>query len=306
MALRSDRVLVTGAAGFTGRHLCTLLRTAGYRVAGLVEQGEATPENFVADLVDPQQTGRVIAEFEPDLVVHLAAISFPGHADGARIYRTNVEGSYTLLDALARAARPPRHVLLPSTGTVYGRVESSALEESAALAPVSHYAVSKLAMEYVAGQFQASLPITIVRPFNYTGPGQKEPFLVPKIVRHFADGASRIELGNVDVVRDFLDVRVVAEVYRRLLETPQAAGGTFNLCSGRGVSVRAIVQALEAVAGRPMEIHVNQEFVRAGEPARIVGSAARLERAIGLLPDIALTTTLADMLAERRASASAG
>ena len=302
--MRSERVLVTGAAGFTGRHLCALLRTAGYRVAGLLERGEATPDTLIADLVDAQQVARVVAETAPDLVVHLAAISFPGYADGAGIYRTNVEGSYTLLNALSRAPRPPRHVLLPSTGTVYGRVESAALDESAPTAPVSHYAVSKLAMEAMAAQFASSLPITIVRPFNYTGPGQREPFLVPKIVRHFAEDAPHIELGNVDVVRDFLDVRVVAEVYRRLLEAPQTAGGTFNVCSGRGVSVREIVQALEGIAGRPMDIRVNQAFVRAGEPARIVGSAARLERAIGPLPDIALTTTLADMLAERRGCAS--
>jgi GDP-6-deoxy-D-talose 4-dehydrogenase len=305
VASRSDRVLVTGAAGFTGRHLCAALRAAGYEVGGLQEHGDATAGDLVADLIDPQQVARVVAETAPNFVVHLAAISFPGHADGAGIYRTNVEGSYTLLNALSRAPHPPRHVLLPSTGTVYGRVESTALDESAPTAPVSHYAASKLAMELMAEQFASSLPITIVRPFNYTGPGQKEPFLVPKIVRHFAEGAPYIELGNVDVVRDFLDVRVVAEVYRRLLEAPQTAGGTFNVCSGRGVSVREIVHELEGIAGRPMEIRVNQAFVRAGEPSRIVGSAARLESAIGPLPGIALTTTLADMLAERRGSTSA-
>src|SRR4029434_3623396 len=115
----------------------------------------------------------------------------------------------------------------------------------AALAPASHYAVSKLAMESMARLFADRLPVVVVRPFNYTGPGQREPYLVPKIVRHFAERAPAIELGNIDIERDFLDVRSVVDAYRRILTEPAARGRTLNLCSGTGTTVRAMVAMLE-------------------------------------------------------------
>lgn len=295
-------MLVTGAAGFTGRHLCAHLHAHGYRVFGLTERaGERLAGHVVeihADLLDAAAMAAAVRVAVPDLVVHLAAIAFPGHAQADAIYRVNLNGTLTLLEALAIAGCGRSGVLLPSTGTVYGSVAADCLAETAAVAPATHYAVSKFAMEQMARIFARTLPIIVVRPFNYTGPGQREPYLVPKIVRHFAEDAAVIELGNVDVERDFLDVRIVVDAYRRLLESPAAAGGTFNLCSGTGTAVRALVTMLEGVAGRRIEVRVNPQFVRAGEPQRIVGSKARLESVIGPLQRIPLHQTLADMLRE--------
>lgn len=290
MASRS-RVLVTGAAGFTGRHLCAHLREHGFEAVGLTEAE--------ADVTSAEQMTAAVRDAAPDFVVHLAAIAFPGHAQADAIYRVNLGGTLVLLEAL-RTLRLGQHgILLPSTGTVYGHAAAPMLVEDAPTAPVSHYAVSKLAMEHMARLFKDALPIVVVRPFNYTGPGQREPYLVPKIVRHFAERADAIELGNVDVERDFLDVRTVVDAYRRLLQTPAAHGQTLNLCSGTGTTVRSLVGRLEAIAGRRMEIRVNPAFVRAGEPQRTVGSPARLRALIGELRPISLDTTLSDMLAER-------
>lgn len=295
----SRRVLVTGAAGFTGRHLIRALAARGTRVFGLTEHaGEALGdgvEPVVADLRDATGLAAAIAHAAPDQVVHLAAISFPGHADAAAVYRVNLDGTLALLQALLASGHGAQGVLLPSTATVYAPA-SEPLTEGSPVQPGSHYAVSKLAMEYMARLFAARLPIVLVRPFNYTGPGQREPFLVPKIVRHFAQRTGTIELGNVDVERDFTDVRVVVDAYCRLLETPAAFGGTFNVCSGRAVAVRSLVTALEAMTGQAMTIRVNPAFVRAGEPARITGSAARLAATIGPLLDVPLADTLAAML----------
>ncbi|MFO1412582.1 MAG: NAD-dependent epimerase/dehydratase family protein [Burkholderiales bacterium] len=295
----SRRVLVTGAAGFTGRHLTRALAARGCTVVGLVEQaGEPVPDGvtpLVADLNDAAGLAAAVAHAAPDQVVHLAAISFPGHADAAAIYRVNLEGTLALLQALAAGGFGAQGVLLPSTATVYAAA-GAPLTEDAPVQPPSHYAVSKLAMEHMARLFAARLPIVTVRPFNYTGPGQREPFLVPKIVRHFAQRADVIELGNVDVERDFLDVRVVVDAYCRLLDTPAAVGGTFNVCSGRAVAVRSLVTRLSAITGHAMAIRVNPAFVRAGEPARITGSAARLVAAIGPLRDVPLADTLTAML----------
>ena len=302
VASRSEHVLVTGAAGFTGRHLCAHLRGCGYRVFGLVEHAGADPDELVADLLDAPAVAAAIRTAAPDHVVHLAAIAFPGHAEAAAIYRVNLTGTLTLLDALAREGLGRERVILPSTGTVYASSESGDLTETAPLAPATHYAVSKLAMEHMARLFARSLPITIVRLFNYTGPGQREPYLVPKIVRHFAERADAIELGNIDVVRDFLDVRTVVDAYQRLLTAPMAAGGTFNVCSGTGVAIRDIVATLEELTGHRIAIHVNPKFVRPDEPRRIVGSPAALEAIIGELRKLPLAKTLADMLAERERS----
>jgi len=302
VASRSERVLVTGAAGFTGRHLCTHLRECGYRVFGLVEHARVDPDDLVADLLDAPALGAAIRTAAPDHVVHLAAIAFPGHAEAASIYRVNLTGTLTLLEALVREGFGRNRVLLPSTGTVYASSESGELLETAPLAPATHYAVSKLAMEHMARMYARSLPITVVRPFNYTGPGQHEPYLIPKIVRHFAERAATIELGNVDVIRDFLDVRSVVDVYQRLLNTPAAAGGTFNVCSGKGVAIRDLVAMLEELTGHRIAIRVNPKFVRPDEPRRIVGCSAKLHAIIGDLRTGPLATTLADMLAEREQS----
>jgi len=295
-------VLVTGAAGFTGRHLCTHLRECGYRVFGLVEHARVDSDDLVADLLDAPALGAAIRTAAPDHVVHLAAIAFPGHAEAASIYRVNLTGTLTLLEALVREGFGRNRVLLPSTGTVYASSESGELLETAPLAPATHYAVSKLAMEHMARMYARSLPITVVRPFNYTGPGQHEPYLIPKIVRHFAERAATIELGNVDVIRDFLDVRSVVDVYQRLLNTPAAAGGTFNVCSGKGVAIRDLVAMLEELTGHRIAIRVNPKFVRPDEPRRIVGCSAKLHAIIGDLRTVPLATTLADMLAEREQS----
>ncbi len=294
------RVLVTGAAGFTGRHLCASLVARGHTVIRLVERATPAADEVIADLTDAHAVAAAVRAAQPDAVVHLAAIAFPAHADNAAIYAVNVGGTLALLEALVAGGFGRDGVLLPSTATVYASAADGVLTEDSPVAPASHYAVSKLAMEHMARLFARALPLVLVRPFNYTGPGQREPYLVPKIVRHFAERAPVIELGNIDVERDFLDVRVVVDAYVRLLAAPATRGGTFNLCSGTGRTVRDIVHRLTALTGHDIEIRINPRFVRAGEPQRIVGSNARVEAAIGPLSSVALDVTLADMLAAAR------
>lgn len=290
-------ILVTGADGFTGRHLCALLRAQGHAVTELTEHPPSGAHQIRAELTDAAQVRDAVLRAKPERVVHLAAIAFPGHADAAAIYRVNVIGTLHLLQSLSDTGTGMGGVLLPSTATVYRGDASRALDEDAPLAPASHYAASKLAMEHMARQF-TGLPIVVVRLFNTTGPGQREPYLVPKIVRHFAEGAAVIELGNIDSERDFLDVRTVADAYARLIFHEAARGHTFNLCSGRGTSVRDMIGNLEAMTGRRIEVRINPAFVRPNEPRRIVGSADRLREAIGEPLAMPLARTLRDMLDE--------
>ena len=213
------RALITGIEGFTGRHLARELTNAGHEVFGVTHAGGTSDERTVAcDLGDATQLKSAVERMRPALVAHLAAVSFVPHGNAGEIYRTNVIGTRNLLAALAALSEVPRSVLLASSANVYGNATAGVIDESVRPAPANDYAVSKLAMEHMAGLWAARLPLTIVRPFNYTGAGQSINFLLPKIVSHFRQRASVLELGNLDVTRDFSDVRDVVGCYRRLLD----------------------------------------------------------------------------------------
>ena len=139
------------------------------------------------------------------------------------------------------------------------------------------------------------MPIVITRPFNYTGVGQAESFLLPKIVDHFRRGAEVIELGNVDVWRDFSDVRAVAQAYRRLLEACPA-GSTVNVCSGKSYSLREVIATAERISGRSIEVLSNPAFVRANEVKTLCGDASKLRAIIGDWASPPLEVTLRWML----------
>ncbi|WP_175692647.1 NAD-dependent epimerase/dehydratase family protein [Burkholderia ambifaria] len=293
-ASRSDapRALVTGLGGFTGDFLAQSLRAAGYRVFGTTHGSETTgPDMYRVDLCDRAALAQVVADVQPDVVAHLAAIAFVAHGDADAIYRTNVVGTRNLLGALANLQSRPKAVLLASSANIYGNAAVEVIDESVEPNPANDYAVSKLAMEYMARLWCDKLPIVVARPFNYTGVGQSPQFLLPKIVSHFQRGERVIELGNIDVERDFSDVRRVVDAYRRLLQLAPA-GGVFNVCSGRAVSLKAVIAMMEKIAGYTIEVRVNPAFVRANEVRRLQGDGTRLQAAIGPLDDIPLESTL--------------
>lgn len=286
--------LITGINGFTGRYLAQELRFAGYSVAGLGDVVEATGEAgevFCCDLLDRAHLAGVVSHVMPDVVVHLAGIAFVPDGDADAIYRTNVVGTRNLLDAVVKSGCRPRSLLLASSANIYGNAAVVPIDEATPVAPANDYAVSKLAMEYMARLWCDQLPITLVRPFNYTGVGQSLNFLLPKIVDHFRRRAPVLELGNLDVVRDFSDVRSVVKCYRLLLEAGQA-GNVFNICSGKGHSLLEVLQIMRDISGHDLEIRVNPAFVRANEVHRLIGSRAKLDGAIGVVPDIPLRDTL--------------
>lgn len=297
----SKRALITGVEGFTGRYMAAELHRAGYEVVGLVHKSltsSATNSMFsyICDLSDAAGLVKVMEEVQPDIVVHLAAIAFVAHGDVEAIYRTNLIGVRNLLEALARCSKSPQAVLLASSANVYGNSTDGELDEGTPPAPANDYAVSKLAMEYMARLYADRLPIIIARPFNYTGVGQSESFLLPKIVNHIKRRALLIELGNLGVARDFSDVRMVVQYYRRLLETPEAIGGTFNVCSGRAYTLQDVLEMVRTTSGHDFEVRVNPAFVRANEVKMLRGNRSKLEAVVGTLPDIPLQETLQWML----------
>lgn len=282
-------VLLTGARGFTGAYVKAELEQAGCRVVGAVI-GDAAEDEIRLDLTDSANCRAVVETVRPDYVVHLAAISFVQHADTAEFYRVNTVGTTNLLQALLDVKLAPRRVLVASSANIYGNA-GGVIAETQAPQPVNHYAASKLSMEHMVATFAERLPVVVTRPFNYTGLGQDARFLVPKIVSHFVRGERVIELGNLDVERDFSDVRDVARIYRRLLAA-DSAGQTVNVCSGRAHALRQIIAMMREIAGYEIDVRVNQSFVRVSEVKTLAGSRERLQSLIGEQAAIPLQETL--------------
>lgn len=275
-------VLITGANGFTGHYMLQQLKRQGCKTVSLgVSHVTDADESIVCDLTDKLAVQNAVLLINPDWVINLAAISFVAHGDVDDIYRVNILGTKNLIEALDKLDVKPDAVLLASSANVYGNAESEVLDESTALAPANDYGVSKLSMEYLARIWMDKLPIIITRPFNYTGLGQHKRFLIPKIVDHFVRRESVIALGNIDVEREFGDVRTVCKIYQQLLEQSLDVGGTFNICSGRSYSLNEIIKAMEKIAGYSITVEINPDFVRENEIKRLVGDNNLLHSVIG-------------------------
>jgi nucleoside-diphosphate-sugar epimerase len=278
------KILLTGAAGFTGLIFSVQAEQCGHSVVPLV-----------ADLTDQAALTKEVNAVQPDAVVHLAGISFVGHADSAAFYQVNVIGTTNLLSALAGLTKKPSCVLLASSANIYGNCEASPITELQPPAPINHYAMSKLAMEHMALTYADRLPIVIARPFNYVGIGQAPQFLIPKLVDHFLKRAEVIELGNIEVEREFNDVRMVVDAYLRLLVKGQP-GETYNVCTGRPFALQAVLNALSSITNHEIAVQVNPAFVRENEIQSLCGSPTKLIGAIGPLKEYSLTDTLQTIL----------
>ncbi|AMO56829.1 GDP-6-deoxy-D-lyxo-4-hexulose reductase [Endozoicomonas montiporae] len=292
-------VLITGLRGFTGRFLAAELEASGHRVFGTVYGHEPCllPGEYAVNLCNLEQVRNLVSEVKPDYVAHLAAVTFVAHDDADAMYRTNVVGTRNLLQALSESSKVPESILLTSSANIYGNAVVDPIDELTYPEPVNDYAISKLAMEYMARLWMDKLPLTIVRPFNYTGVGQSHNFLLPKIVSHFQRGERSIELGNIDISRDFSDVRMVASVYKCLLNGCYA-GETFNVCSGVAASLVQILSMMADIAGYSISINVNPAFVRDNEIKILRGDNRKLLEAVGNIGTIPLRETLEWMYKE--------
>jgi nucleoside-diphosphate-sugar epimerase len=258
------KILLTGAQGFTGRVFASRAAEAGHEIAPLL-----------ADLTDGKALRREIGAESYDAVVHLAAISFVGHADERAFYDVNVIGTTNLLDALLELTAPPTRILLASSANVYGNSNESPLTELHPPAPVNHYATSKLAMEHMARTYNDRLDIVVTRPFNYTGPGQDVNFVIPKLAKHFAERAKSIALGNLDVEREFNDVRMVCDAYLMLLGHGKA-GEIYNVCSGQPYMLQHVIDVFTRLSGHKIQVQLNPKYVRPNEVHRLCGSPEKL------------------------------
>ena len=191
----------------------------------------------------------------------------------------------------------PSKVLIASSAAVYGNIEGE-LDEEMCPQPVNHYGNSKLVMENMAKGYYDRLNIIIVRPFNYTGTGQENHFLIPKIVAHYKENKKEIELGNIDVYREFNNVQYVVRCYTKLLFS-EYKSDIFNVCSGNAININYILNVMNQLADYAIKVNVNPKFVRKNEIDILKGNPQKLFAHIGnFTEEYTLQSTLANMYNE--------
>ena len=321
------RILLTGGTGFVGRYLAPALAKAYPAARKLIlrRPGESVLregwETRDAELNDSQALGDILCDFAPDLILHLAAQASVGEGISApeQTWRVNVGGTLSLAAACGGLAAPPTFVFA-STSEVYGdRYRDGATSEWTPLHPMNAYAETKVAAEAgLATALPEGARLIILRPFNHTGVGQDLRFVLPSLVAQVAEIESgrrpaRLEVGNLDAVRDFLDVRDVCDAYLAVLgiarQLPKlgVAGAelnVFNIASGMPRRIGDCVEILRRLAGKPFEVAIDPARLRPGEVPVAVGSSARLEALTGWRPRIPMEQTLGDMLDHYRRSAT--
>jgi GDP-4-dehydro-6-deoxy-D-mannose reductase len=299
------KILVTGASGFVGRHVTAAL-AACYPEAEITALGSA-PGMVRLDLTDRAAVADLVAGLRPDGVVHLAAVSAVGvaRADPDAAWRLNLHATIDLARALLTHV-PACRMVFASSSETYGASfrRGVALDETAPLAPQNVYAATKAAADLALGAMAAEgLAVVRLRPFNHTGPGQGEGFVVPAFARQVARIAEGLQapvmtVGALDPLRDFLDVRDVARAYAACLRPELAVtpGMVLNLASGRPMRIGDILTDLLALAGVAARIETGQALLRPSDIRFAVGDAAAAEAVLGWRPEITWAQTLRDVL----------
>ncbi len=296
-----QRLLVTGNTGFVGQALASWLPTSPW-----AQRFEMVVPPVGFDLRDPAQVAACIAGAQADCVLHLAAQSFvpASFKNPAATLAVNVGGTLNLLQALGAAAFKGRFLYV-SSADVYGAVESGSLPVTEKHMPVPRnpYAVSKAAAELLCQQWHLTegMDVLIARPFNHTGPGQDARFVLPGFAQRIAQilagtAEPRFETGNLEVTRDFCDVRDVMDAYMMLLDSGHA-GEIYNVCSGVERKVGDLLRGMLARAGIDASIVIDPARLRPNEQVRMVGSSAKLHEHTGWKPHCDFDATLTDMVA---------
>jgi GDP-4-dehydro-6-deoxy-D-mannose reductase len=303
------RILVTGARGFIARHLALELASRGHEVVGAQHhQAEVAqpPQGFArlisCDLMDADQTARVIAEAQPSVVVHLATGRVGVEVESVQsVASDDLAMTANLLDALGRSD-DVQHVLFASSAAVYDPTAPMPVAETAAIKPHSPYGVSKAAAEaLISGFARGEHAVTVLRFANVVGPGERRPSVVSSVSRQIAEieagkRAASIKHGRLDEARDLVDVRDVARATCLCCELDLAGTRTYNVGTGNAIAISDVVNALAGMARTPVRLELDPALVRAGPTSRIALDPRALRAAVGWRAEVPLERSLADIL----------
>lgn len=302
------RILITGANGFVAGHLIHAIHLRGGSVIGmdLSETPNCSLDAYHAcDLLDPAAVKSVIGKERPDAIIHLAAVSSVAMSWEApsRCFLNNTQAFLSVADAV-RSLNLKARILSVGSSEEYGLINPSALPvaETHPTAPSNPYAVARVAQEQLSRLYARNygMDVVMTRSFNQIGPGQRANFVIASFVRQLLDGKSRgesvvkLQVGDLSIVRDFLDVRDAADGYLRLLEQG-ISGEVYNLCSGIGRKLGDVLNTAARLANVTAEPVTDPARLRPADNPIIIGNNAKL-RQLGWSPTRTIEATLSDML----------
>jgi GDP-4-dehydro-6-deoxy-D-mannose reductase len=298
--------LITGGTGFVGTHLVQFLKSNSSHIAVLASGGESKPQAGVryheVDIREQDAVRSVVQEVKPDRIYHLAGISSvdDSWSNPRLTFEVNVLGAYNLFDAAMSLPFPPR-ILNISTSQVYAS-SSSPLTEDSRIQPNNPYAASKAMAELLVVEYRRRTAggIITTRSFNHTGPGQPPNFVLPSIAKQFVEielglRPAILNVGNVEVQRDFTDIRDVIRAYSTLLEKGKP-GEVYNVCSGSAVRLADIIRIFESAAGRKVTLATEESRVRSNDVPVICGDPKKIRETTAWQPQISLSKTIVDLL----------
>jgi len=304
-------VLITGAEGFVGGNLFTLLKEDGFDVSGTyLPELQVRGKNYHAcNMLDFDSVSQLVKRLKPDVLFHLAAISSVGQSfrEPLVTFNANVLGTANFLEAV-RLSGPDCRFFFISSCEVYGN-GGSAITEEDPIVLVSPYAVSKYSAELIVNQYRDDygLKTTVLRPFNHTGPGQRDDFILASVARQIAEIERHkkppvISVGNIEVVREFMDARDVIRAYRLAVDHAKP-GQVYNIASGAGHSIREGLELYKKLARKKLTINVDEARFRPHDIVTLVGSGEKFGNLTGFRRQIPFEKTLEDLLNFWRAKA---
>ncbi|MAK16484.1 MAG: epimerase [Gammaproteobacteria bacterium] len=265
----TKKVLITGGYGFTGRHLKNFLLKKNFDVYCL-------ESNIIAN----KKVNDEVNLIKPDYVIHLAGIS-NSTIDNEELYtKVNVEGTVNLINALNSMPQKPKKVLIASSASVYGNPKKLPLTEVSDINPVNLYGESKLEMENRVNVLEKNFPVIFYRLFNYTGVFHDRHFLIPKVVDTFKRKLAEIELGNINIKREFNDVRDICEAYYLGL-IKKTECNIINICSGKSFSISEIMKIMSDLSAHHCIVKCNEKYLRRSDPDDIYGDNEFMQTMLG-------------------------
>lgn len=296
------RILVTGAEGFVGSHLTKILKESlNIIIPTCFPLLKPRRGKFInLDITSIDMVREVIKAHNPDIIFHLAAVSSVARSliDRQFTYNTNVMGTVNLLEAVQSLNKKIKFIFV-STCEVYGGGEN--LKEISPIVLKNHYSVSKYAGELICKDYANSdIESIILRPFNHTGPGQSDNFVVPSIARQIAEiergkRIPLIELGNIEIRREFMDIMDVVIAYKLAIEksiTPDI----YNISSNKSHSLFEVIQLFKKLTKVNFEIRTNPSLLRKNDIPVLSGDGGKFMQLTGWIPKIKLEKTIEDTL----------
>ncbi len=300
-----DKVLITGCSGFLSSYLTKELNSDRTKILGITEENFHSDEYEVikTDIRDAAGIERIIKEFNPDKIFHLAAISNVGYSwiNPGLTYEINLIGSSNVLESASKYS-PSARIILMSSAEVYSRITNGKLSEESETSPDNPYALSKLAMEMAADLYinSKNMDIIKIRAFNFTGPGQNDSFVSPDFAKQIA-GIERLErdpvikVGNLTAERDFSDVRDISR-FLSVIGRSGKSGEIYNLCSGKVYKISDILNSLLELSTKDIKIEIEQNRHRPVDKPYLAGDNSKILDEFGLKPEYDMKMTLSDLL----------